>query len=173
MSAISAACSFLDGVEDNDSEYGSAAARALLFGTAYVESGFFPRFQDSGGDAIGLFQIEYGTFRDLWSRGIKTNHPKIWEAIKLRYGTNGKITFEDLQTNDVLCAIFARMKYASLKMPIPPASDLNAQAEYYKEFYNTHRGKGSVEGYVRKVSDLLDDLKGEVSWGYDAEKEKK
>lgn len=128
----------------------------LLFGTACTETQLSPRFQDSGGYAIGLFQIEYATFKDLWKRSIPKNNPDLYVAIQKKYSrfSSGEIFFEDLQINDELCAVFARMKYAQIKSPIPPASDAKAQASYYKKYYNTPLGKASADAYLERTKSV-------------------
>lgn len=67
LKIIRSACGFITRADNAPKGlYDSEEAELLLLGTALVESDLAPRFQQSRGDAIGLFQIEYGTFRDLW-----------------------------------------------------------------------------------------------------------
>ena len=152
---IAQACSFAEQVENNPL-WDSPDVRDLLLITAYVETNLYPRFQDKGGDAIGLFQIEYGTYRDLWRRAIPLHYPKLHQAMRQRFGNaqNGEILFEDLQKNDVLSALFARVKYFESNIPVPNANDTNAQAEYYKRIYNTAKGKANVEKFKNAKSAL-------------------
>ena len=159
IATIRAACDFITEAERTPAEtYGSDDAAALLLGTALIESDLSPRFQQSNGDAIGLFQIEYGTFRDLWDRAIKYKHPDLYMAILRKFGGNKiRIDFEDLQNNDVLCAIFARMKYAEFPDKIP--SDIAGRAAYYKKFYNTKYGASKESTYIKKKTDFLESLK--------------
>ena len=154
--AIAQACEFLASVEEN-SQWDSPDARNLLLATAIAETGMRARFQDKGGDAIGLFQIEYGTYRDLWRRAIPVRHPKLYNAMRTRFGDkkNNAIMFEDLQKNDVLSALFARVKYFEIGEPIPSASDIDAQAEYYKRIYNTAKGKANIEKFKKMKSEFL------------------
>lgn len=148
--AIAQACSFLSKCGGGSPAYDTPQARDLLFGTAIAESGLAPRFQDSEGDAIGLFQIEYGTYRDILNRVLKKNNPLLYESILSHFGNGGKISFEDLQTKNALSAVFARLKYAQSGVLLPEAGDYAAQGAYYKKYYNTHLGKGSVSNFVRK-----------------------
>lgn len=153
---IANACSFIEKTKSTKDIYNTPAARELLFGTACTESGLRPRFQDKYGTAIGLFQVEYATFLDLWNRAIKIKHPTLYKAILKTYaGEDGQIRFEDLQLNDELCAIFARMKYAEAKHHIPPATDLKAQAQYYKKYYNTELGKATQLSYLKRRAEVL------------------
>lgn len=153
---IANACSFIERVKGTKEIYDTPAARELLFGTACTESGLRPRFQDKHGMAIGLFQVEYATFLDLWNRAIKIKHPKLYKEILRNYaGEDKRIRFEDLQLNDELCAVFARMKYAEAKSHIPPSTDLEAQAKYYKKYYNTDLGKASHKSYLKRRAEVL------------------
>lgn len=153
--AIRAACGFIARAENApEGVYDSDEAVALLLGTALVESDLAPRFQSSRGDAIGLFQVEYGTFRDLWDRSIKYKHPKLRAAIIREFGGGrGDIEFEDLQNSDELCAVFARMKYAEFPDKIP--RDMAGRASYYKKFYNTKYGAAKESAYIAKKKGAL------------------
>ena len=154
---IDEACAFIADAKNAPGAYDSADAKELLFGTACVESGLRPRFQDGGGDAIGLFQVEYATYRDIWDRIIKTKHPDLHSAMRRSFSRrrDGEITFEQLQQNDVVCAIFARMKYADSKERIPPREDETAQARYYKKYYNTHLGKATPKDFIARKRKVL------------------
>ena len=65
--------------------------------------------------------------------------------------------FEDLQKNDVLCAIFARMKYAEFPDKIP--SDAKGRAAYYKKFFNTQYGASKESVYISKKEKALSSSK--------------
>ncbi len=156
--AIAGACAFISRANGSPGLYDTPEARELLFGTACTESGLRPRFQDSHGFAIGLFQIEYATFCDLRDRALKSARPGLYAEIVRAYAKPGAgdITFEDLQQNDELAAVFARLKYAQTKDPIPPADDVNALARYYKKHYNTHLGKATPQAYVKRRAEALE-----------------
>lgn len=158
---IKIACDFIENSKKLKGVYNSEDAQELLFGTACIESSLRPRFQDSGGDAIGLFQVEYPTFKDLWNRAIKIKHPDLHRDIKEKFINPpfNDITFEDLQKNDVLCAIFARMKFAENDEAIPPANNSIAQAEYYKKHYNTILGKSKAKDFVKRKNEFLAEKK--------------
>ena len=155
--SIGQACAFIAAAEGAKSGWDTPDVRDLLLATAAAESDLRARFQDSGGDAIGLFQIEYGTFRDLWRRAIKYKYPRLYRAMRKHYGDaeSGEIKFEDLQKNDVVGAIFARVKYFESGQKTPSRSDVDAQARYYKNIYNTDSGAGDAEIFKRKKRALF------------------
>lgn len=152
---IREACEFIDSSKNLKGVYMTDDAVDLLLGTAIMESDLQPRFQDGRGDAIGLFQIEYGTYRDLWNRSIKAKHPGLYEALLREYGD---VKFEDLQRDDRLCAIFSRMKYAECPAPIPSRYDCAAQADYYKRIYNTAEGASTAQKFLEKRNRHLGNL---------------
>ena len=55
-----------------------------------------------------------------------------------------------LQGNIPLQIAICRMKYRPVPRPIPPASDIRAQAEYWLRYYNAG-GKGVVDEFIEKV----------------------
>lgn len=52
-----------------------------------------------------------------------------------------------LDDNDKIGCLFARLHYLRVPEPIP--DDLRSQGEYWKEFYNTFAGKGTVAEYMK------------------------
>jgi len=115
---------------------GGDAAVNLLLGTAAVESRFgtFLR-QLSGGPAVGVFQMEPATFnwlRDLYQHLLGSRHAREMEA--------------DL----ALAIVAARLRYRVVREALPPADNVQAQARYWKRYYNTHRGAGSEADYIRQ-----------------------
>lgn len=155
--AIAEACAFIAAAENDVPNWDTPDARALLLATAVVESDLRARYQDGGGDAIGLFQVEYGTYRDLWHRAIRYKHPRLFKAMRERFGEprTDEIRFEDLQKNDIVGAIFARVKYFESGAEIPPADNPDAQAAVYKKYYNTAAGRGDTENFKRKTQKYL------------------
>lgn len=155
--AIAEACAFIAAAENDVPSWDTPNARALLLATAIVESDLRARYQDGGGDAIGLFQVEYGTYRDLWHRAIRYKHPRLYKAMRARFGEphSDEIRFEDLQKNDIVGAIFARVKYFESGAEIPDAANPDAQAAVYKKYYNTAAGRGDTENFKRKTQKYL------------------
>ncbi len=117
----------------------SDAALALLLGTAAVESdlGTYTR-QRGGGPARGIFQMERPTFDDIQTR-LKVRYPEITDWIH-----------EDQETDLHQATIMARLKYRSIPTPLPSADDLQALAEYWKLYYNTPLGAGTIEKFKAK-----------------------
>ncbi len=119
------------------------AAINLLLGTAAQESHFGTYIEQIVGPAKGIFQIEPKTaqwiedslpadFRE-WLKGYRDDEPIPW-ALEYRLDYS------------IACC---RMRY--LKVPAPIPADLSGQAAYWKKYYNTIYGKGTVEEYTKNV----------------------
>lgn len=127
----------------------SEAAVELLLGTALKESGGLRwRVQLSGGPARGLFQMERATYDDIWTNYLAFR-PPLSDAIKLACTpAGGALSFDQITQDDAYAALMARLKYLRVPAALPPAGDLQAQAQYWKTYYNTNLGKGTAAGYV-------------------------
>jgi len=116
----------------------SPAAVNLLLGTAAQESQFGTYLRQLGkGEALSAFQIEEITFRDLRSR-MDDICPTIrdWNFLQLEWDLRAAI-------------VVARLKYRSIPAPLPAADNLPGLAAYWKQWYNTPLGAGTVEQFVR------------------------
>ena len=82
--------------------------------------------------------------------------------MRLRFGDSqtGEIKFEQLQKNDVVSALFARVKYYESASPIPSLDNIDAQADYYKRIYNTAKGKASIEKF-KKAREQIEAMSGQ------------
>jgi hypothetical protein len=135
----------LDAIGNN-----SLAAQELVLGTGVHESlGFTLRRQLRGGPAVGLFQMEPVTFKDLWKRVIPKLSDKVQSGLKHLSDGENEIDVESLATNDKLAAALCRIKYLSINEPLPPAGYTDLQARYWKKYYNTILGKGTSRDYLK------------------------
>lgn len=115
----------------------SDAALELLLGVCAVESSFGKyRRQLGNGPARGIFQMEPATFYWLLNIYGKRFPWLIWHC-------------DALIDDDVLASALCRLRFRIVKSPLPDADDLWAQAEYWKKWYNTYKGKGTVQGYIQ------------------------
>ena len=122
--------------------YASVEAEQLLLGTALQESGGFKwRKQLGGGPALSYYQIEPATMYDRYkySTVVRT---KV-DALR-----NGQSKLYALQYNDRFATALARMIYYSKPGKIP--SDPDGQASYWKRYYNTYSGAGTISEYMDK-----------------------
>jgi hypothetical protein len=125
-------------------ELWSAAAENLVLGTALVESKAEYLHQVNG-PALGLWQMEPATWADIQENFLKYN-ASLREWVK-ELQTPAAFTSgaTELIGNLYYGAAMCRIHYRRVKEPLPQAKDAEAMARYYKRYYNTEAGKGSVE----------------------------
>ena len=126
------------------------ATEELLLGTAVQESlNFMYRAQTGGGPAKGYFQMEPNTHNDIWDNFLKYRTDLADKVIAFLSDPNAD-KIEELEHNDKYAAAMARVHYMRVPAALPKEGDVNAQAHYWKEYYNTNLGKGHPEEYIEK-----------------------
>lgn len=124
----------------------SNEAFQLVYGTGAHESmGWKYRKQLGGGPARGLFQCERPTFNDIIENFL-AYHPKLLAKIIQISGVS-RLNFNDLETNDILATCICRVHYFRFKWAIPKT--LEEQAKRYKRYYNSYKGKATIEEYIK------------------------
>ena len=125
----------------------STEAEELLLGTALKESGLIHRVQLGGGPARGLFQMEPATHDDIWDNYLRYHKALATLAKSLKSRPTAAGAYE-LRNNDRYAAAMARIHYKRAPAPLPAAGDVQAMAAYWKRYYNTIHGAGTVAQYV-------------------------
>jgi hypothetical protein len=125
----------------------SIAAEELLLGTACQESkcGTFLK-QLGKGPALGIFQMEPATYKDLFENFLRDREPLRGKLHEL--AGHVTVSAEMMVYNLRYAAAMCRIHYYRVKDPLPAAGDIPAQAAYWKKFYNTPKGAGTVEEYL-------------------------
>ncbi|MBF0583887.1 MAG: hypothetical protein HQL80_06570 [Magnetococcales bacterium] len=125
-------------------ELWSEAAEELVLGTAIQESGLRYLQQLGGGPARGLWQMEKPTHDDIWQNFLH-GRAKLGLSILGPYvkPDHARLGW-DLAYGCAMC----RVHYLRCPTALPNAGDLDAQAVYWKRWYNTPLGKGTAEKYV-------------------------
>lgn len=115
----------------------SESAVNLLLGTMAQESCFGSYLKQLGnGPALSIFQMEELTFDDLQNRfGKKFPWMKEWK-------------FEEIEWDLKKAILMCRIKYYSIPGPLPPADNLRSLAAYWKKWYNTPLGAGTVQEFI-------------------------
>lgn len=124
----------------------SPAALSLVYGTACVESscGEYIR-QEPSGPALGIFQMELDTHQDIYENYLRYN-PVLKEKV-LKLFCQGMTVEQNLCSNLMYAAAMCRIHYLRFPGEIPQS--VEGQAEYWKRFYNTGSGKGTVAGFIK------------------------
>lgn len=124
-------------------------AEELIMGTFAVESNLGEYIYQSGhGPARGIGQMEPLTESDIWKRVIPRKKG-LSEKIQSLTGVSKCDNFA-LTSNLAYQIIMTRLKYLSIPEPLPHYADLDGMANYWKRYYNTYGGKGTIEDFVKK-----------------------
>lgn len=125
----------------------SEAAVNLLLGTAAQESAFGTYIkQVGGGPALGVFQMEPATHDDIWDNYIMYQgrlRLRLDNIVKYEY-----IESKELQWNLKYAIAMARLQYYRRPEPLPSKQDIPALAAYWKQWYNTPKGKGTIDEFI-------------------------
>jgi len=123
----------------------SEEARAMIFATGKAESGF-RALEQMGGPAVGFFQVEPATIQDVWDNYV-FYRPEIKTDL-YALGFDEEDMKHSVMSNIGLQVAFARLQYRRFKDPLPGAQDMQGQAKYWKKFYNTELGRGTIEHFL-------------------------
>jgi hypothetical protein len=122
----------------------SPSAENLVLGTALQESRA-SYIRQIKGPAMGIYQMEPATHYDLHRNFLRYNTP-----LKIRVNQYAGFFSGDLPDpaeligNLYYATAMCRIHYRRLKAPLP-TNEPYALAQYWKDFYNTKLGKGTVE----------------------------
>lgn len=138
----------------------SKAAERLVMATGLVESHY--RYIDQierGGDkrpgpARGLWQMEAATHKDIWDNYLQHQPELAGQVSQFLFG--GLKPLEQLHGNLYYGAAMCRVHYRRKSRPLPDADDLKGLARYWKDFYNTIYGAGTVEGFMQKAAPVME-----------------
>lgn len=128
----------------------SETAVNLLVGIAAQESrgGYYLR--QTNGPALGIYQIEPATMQDLFDNYLFAL-PRFREIVlKCASGFPGSMAREnDLVHNLQYSTVIARLLLWRHREPLPDdPNDIWALGAYWKKYWNTEKGKGTVEQFV-------------------------
>ena len=124
---------------------GSPEAVDLVLGTAIAESGL-KRLRQISGPALGLWQMEPATHADIWANYL-SYRPHLIERLQEVSGIGAQDLNALIFNLRYACAM-CRIHYKRVADPIPET--LEAQAAYYKRYFNTELGKGSARHYLQE-----------------------
>lgn len=128
----------------------SEEAVELLMLTAAVETHCGSYIKQVGGPALGIFQCEPATEQDIWSNYL-CYHGNLESAVlQIMLTAEHDHVDWDLKANLVYQIAMARIHYLRVAERIPPAHDVWALAAYWKQYYNTPKGKGTTNKAFHK-----------------------
>lgn len=122
----------------------SKSAENLLMGTAAQESKLGHYLKQINGPALGIYQMEPATYTDILANVLiraQINRPILQNY---KFSDNSDPLIYDLQLATLMC----RLQYWRWKEPLPDANDIEGLANYWKKYYNTAKGKGTIYGFM-------------------------
>ena len=124
----------------------SEDAMHLMLRTAIIESQLTHILQIPNGPALGFMQVEYATYLDVVR--YLNQRSDIKERV-LRYTEYMTLPTKPVSviSNISLNVIAARIKYWMQPEAIPAYKDVEAQAEYYLQYYNTAKGSSNLHKF--------------------------
>jgi hypothetical protein len=133
-----------------DLDLWSEPAERLILGTACQESAcgqYIVQLGDVVGGGLGIYQMEPGMtgHDDCWHNFL-VFRPELSRLVKLQMINPDNPTAEEMIGNAFYATAMCRIKYLRVPEPIPDY--LGAQAAYWKKYYNTEAGAGTVQQYM-------------------------
>ena len=129
------------------------STHGLLRRIAWVESmdGKHPNtFRDPSAKAgVGIWQMDKGTFNDL---KMQTTLYDLFRKVKKRFGIDFRTIERKELSRPLVSALAARIQLYRFKEKIP--LDITQQAKYWKKYYNTKKGSGTVEKFLGDMKTL-------------------
>jgi hypothetical protein len=119
----------------------------LLLATAAIESkcGYYIK-QTEGGPALGIWQMEPETERDIW-RNCDALQDDEFNGMVLMMYPKGLWFCDGLMIAPMYACAMARLKYSMDTAPLPFYGDMHEIYEYYKRIYNTPLGASTFEKF--------------------------
>lgn len=130
----------------------SEGAVELVMGTAAQESALshIDQLAPGPGPAYGFWQMEAATHDDLWRNFIDRRAPL--QALMVGLLALWPSRIDQLRSNVAYAAAMCRVHYRRAPQAIPPPDDIAALGRMWKDAYNTSRGKGTVDQFVRSYA---------------------
>ena len=133
----------------------SENAEELLLATAIQESRLTYLKQLGNGPAVSVFQIEMATHNDIFDNYLVFKEEIFRKVIDLR--SKVMDDRDEMMNNLAYATAIARIHYLRVPHPLPNRNDVSAMARYWKQYYNTPKGRGTekefisaYEKYIRK-----------------------
>lgn len=150
MSSDQLACEVIDEVLYHLKLYSKSAVNLLLL-TAAVESDMGSYLKQINGPALGIYQMEPDTYWDIHENFLKYR-PDLHEQVSdfsLSVDLGGA---NELAGNLYYSTAMARAHYLRFPEPLPKADDVEGLARYWKKYWNTEKGGGTVEAAIYKYT---------------------
>lgn len=133
----------------------SEAAENLMIGTALAESNLNVVTQFGGGPGLSFLQIEPKTYDDIIKYLNRNDNKQLKDRVLASCFMEYFPKAECLTWNIRLAVLIARLIYWRKTQPLPAVNDVKGLAEYWKIHYNTVKGKGTIEHFIKSYNDRM------------------
>jgi hypothetical protein len=130
---------------DPEIPYSESAVNLLLLTWATESHGGRYIKQLGDGPALGVFQMEPATYRDLWRNYLSYKDGLAGKVNGLGLELSAFDDCESMIGNLYYATAMARVHYYRSTYKLPVADDVPGLAKMWKTVYNTHLGKGTVD----------------------------
>lgn len=138
----------------NDLLMYSPDAEELLVFTCATESEGCTYIRQVDGPALGIYQMEPETYNDIWQNYI-SKKSSLSMIIFSNFEVYSMCSPERMIYDLRYATAMARIFYRRIPEPLPKADDLEGIWEYYKQHYNTPKGKAVKEDAIKKYHDFV------------------
>lgn len=138
-------------------KYNTKVARKLLLATCAQESHCGVYFKQVKGPALGIYQMEPITIRDLFNNSIahnKTLKVKIAEFQSPAAEKNPE--FFSIIGNTFYATAVARANYYRFREGLPAADDIDGIWKYYKKYWNSTLGAATKLQFMNNYERFVD-----------------
>lgn len=140
----------------------SESAVQLLLGTAAAESNMGDYIkQVGGGPALGIYQVEKATHDDIWENYIDYRGDLEQSIRSLTITGYDALNYFEHEADELIGNLYyatamARVHYLRVPAALPEATDLDGLAHYWKKYYNTSFGKGTIVHFLKSWSKYVE-----------------
>jgi hypothetical protein len=130
---------------------GVTSGENLVMGTAAQESQLKYVKQLGSGPALGIYQMEPATYKDIWDNYLSYREElatKILDSIDATMIPTAERLIWDFRFATIMC----RVHYRRVAEPLPDENDIPGMAQYWKTHYNTELGAGTVEEFIHNYA---------------------
>ena len=124
----------------------SLSAEQLLLGTCAVETGLGSYIVQTKGPALGIYQMEPDTADDIYNNYL-LYRSMIMTSMLSACDLITRPPNEALIYNLAYATAMCRIRYMRVSEPLPAPNNFTAMALYWKKYYNTPLGSGTVEKF--------------------------
>tara|TARA_E500000331_G_C17238731_1_gene706060 strand:- start:1496 stop:1951 length:456 start_codon:yes stop_codon:yes gene_type:complete len=120
-------------------------AEALIYETGNAETGYRNLVQMGGGPAVSFFQLEPATIQDIFNNYVEYRQPLV--EVLIEFGLDPANLEFCVKTNIAIAICMCRFHYRRVPSEIPKTKE--QRAIYWKEYYNTNLGKGTIDHFLK------------------------